>query len=290
MNWFDALQVFVKVAEKKSFSGAAKTLHMPTSKVTKLIQWLEHQLKMVLFIRTTRQVSLTERGEELFQRAHELMEEWNLLYTSMTDNRCQPCGLLTVAALPDMLSNSPFKEWLADFLKHYPSICIQTLTIHKPFSLTHSDADVFIGREHYVLDTADVIAKKLLPFNFGYFASPQYLKKHPAITTPADLVHHNCLVYLDHHDWEFNNGMQIVKGNFIADSSNNLLAMAAEGLGVIRSPAYRAEPFIQDKQLQPILEEYTVKLRPVSCDIFYKKMAYQPQKIKLFVEHVIKKI
>ena len=75
MSRVDALQVFVSVAETRSFTAAARQLGLTPSAVSKQISQLEARLGTRLLIRTTRSVSVTEAGEMFHERAHRILEE-----------------------------------------------------------------------------------------------------------------------------------------------------------------------------------------------------------------------
>jgi DNA-binding transcriptional LysR family regulator len=63
------LQVFLAVAQLRSFSGAARELGVSTSAVSQAVRQLEETLHVVLLTRTTRSVSLTDAGARLMQSA-----------------------------------------------------------------------------------------------------------------------------------------------------------------------------------------------------------------------------
>ena len=66
MTPLDGIDVFIKVADTKSFTGAARQLGMPTTTVSAKIARLEQRLGVTLFRRTTRKISLTEAGERYY--------------------------------------------------------------------------------------------------------------------------------------------------------------------------------------------------------------------------------
>jgi len=67
------LKAFVAVAESKSFSAAANTLHVTQPAISKRIHLLEQQLGVLLFDRINRQVSLTEAGRTLLPHAYAIL-------------------------------------------------------------------------------------------------------------------------------------------------------------------------------------------------------------------------
>ena len=285
MQWFEALQAFVQIAEQKSFVRAANQLNLTTSKITKLIQGLEHHLKVVLLIRTTRKVTLTEEGEYLYQRAALLLQDWDDLQKSMLDKVQRPQGKITIAAPANLLNINPLMGWLIDFLNHYPSIQLNTQLITEPLSLSQQNIDILIGVDRYILDTENTIAKGILRFKYGLYASPTYLKSHPEIKTPADLKDHNCLLFKGEPYWTFSNGQQYVQGNYSADTGIGLFTAALQHVGLIKAPDFMAKEWVERKLLKPLLQKWYGN--PDNLNIYYQKLHYQPRKIQLLINYLV---
>ena len=285
MNWFEALQAFVQVAEEKSFVKAATQLHLTTSKITKLIQWLEHRLKVVLLIRTTRRVNLTEEGEYLFQRASLLLKEWDDLQRTLIDKMQNPQGKINIAAPANLLNINPIMKWLIEFLNSHPSIQLNTQLITNAVSLSQQNIDILIGVDRYILDTENTISRRILSFKYGLYASPQYLKTHQKIRTPADLKNHNCLLFREEPIWTFSNGQQYVQGNYSADTSVGLFTAALQHVGLIKAPDFTAKEWVDKQMLKPILQEWYGEAD--NLNLYYQKLNYQPRKIKLFIDHML---
>lgn len=68
------LEAFVRVAEEKSFSRAAKELYLTQPTISAHISSLEKELGARLFIRNTKEVSLSEDGKDLYKYARQILE------------------------------------------------------------------------------------------------------------------------------------------------------------------------------------------------------------------------
>ena len=63
------LEAFVYVAEKKSFSKAAKELFLTQPTISAHISSLEKELNARLFVRNTKEVNLSDEGKRLYECA-----------------------------------------------------------------------------------------------------------------------------------------------------------------------------------------------------------------------------
>jgi LysR family transcriptional regulator, transcriptional activator of the allD operon len=70
----EVLHTFVTVAQLRSFSAAAETLHKTASAISYRVKMLEESLGVPLFQRTTRSVALTAAGEILLDKASQIFE------------------------------------------------------------------------------------------------------------------------------------------------------------------------------------------------------------------------
>ncbi|EAX8751909.1 LysR family transcriptional regulator [Salmonella enterica] len=75
LNMLEAMNIYVNVVEQGSFIRAAEVLELHRPAVTRAVQNLEHDLGVKLLHRTTRQVSMTDEGEEFYQRCLSLLSE-----------------------------------------------------------------------------------------------------------------------------------------------------------------------------------------------------------------------
>lgn len=124
----------------------------------------------------------------------------------------------------------------------------------------------------------------------AYFASPDYLEKHPPIEIADDLARHQCLTYslsTPSNLWRFNDGKETkvkIKEQVRSDSPEMLVQMAKLGQGVAAMPKWMVEHELKSGSLTQILEQYkTVKL---PMYMVYKDSEHQPQRIRAFIDFI----
>ena len=280
MNWLDGLLAFEKVANHKGFSRAARDLQLPTSIITKRIQWLEQQWGFSLFSRTTRQVVLTEAGEQVLHRITPLLEEWQAIQKEFIDYQSEPQGNLSICLPSHVSSIAFFVEAFRLFLLKYPKIHLKITSTAHPIDLIHAKVDVFIATEKYLLDPQNTIGLRLMPFSYQCYAAPDYLAAHGIPQNPGDLTQHNCLIFREDYHWELAGVLTPVSGNYQSDSGDSLINTCIAGCGLSFVPSFMVQQHVSEQRLHRVLDAHASK-----CDwltLFYVKHRYKPKKITLF--------
>ena len=98
MDW-DKLKIFHAVAEAGSFTNATVNLNLSQSAISRQIQSLEQDLKVQLFERHARGLTLTENGDYVFKTAHEVISKLKEVETSLGDQKNKPTGKLTITTV-----------------------------------------------------------------------------------------------------------------------------------------------------------------------------------------------
>lgn len=285
---------FVKVAEHRSFSAAARDLGLSKGTISKNINKIENQLKTKLLYRTTRKLSLTETGTAFLERAVRVLEALADAECAISDLESEPSGILKINA-PVSFSKRWLGPAIAAFLAKYPRVTIE-LTLNDRFvDLVEEGYDLAI-RVGNLVDSS-LIARRLAPVGFTVCASPTYLKAHGHPRRPADLATHNCLIYTlriapaDRWIFEGPKGRETVKirGTFHANSGEALAAAAIAGLGVLASPDFMVAEAIAAGHLVPILRDYTVGVDAAVHAVYHPSRNLSP-KVRAFVDFLARNI
>lgn len=168
--------VFTKVAETKSFTGAADALGLPKSTVSRKLAQLEERLGVRLVQRTTRKLALTDIGEMYYERCqrvvHDILEAEQLV----TDMQSTPRGRLRVSATIDF-STRWLGDIVADFLAQHPDINIELDASDRVVDLIEDGFDVAV--RFGPMPESTLIARRLCSLRLVLAASPAYLQKTP---------------------------------------------------------------------------------------------------------------
>ncbi|EBM1830876.1 LysR family transcriptional regulator [Salmonella enterica] len=144
LNMLEAMNIYVNVVEQGSFIRAAEVLELHRPAVTRAVQNLEHDLGVKLLHRTTRQVSMTDEGEEFYQRCLLLLSELDDVRRLFSSTQ-PPKGRLRLD-VPITLARAVIIPALGDFQNRYPDIEIVLGTSDRKAEGVFAGS-VFIGTE-----------------------------------------------------------------------------------------------------------------------------------------------
>ena len=244
MDW-DKLKIFHAVAEAGSFTNATVNLNLSQSAISRQIQSLEQDLKVQLFERHARGLTLTENGEYVFKTAHEVISKLKEVETSLGDQKHKPTGKLTITTV-----RSFGTHWLTprirEFMSLNPEIEIELVFDDKELDLSTRQADIgiFMRRPKQL----NYIQKKLIDINYHIYGSPKYLEKYGYPKTVNDLNKHKFISFgkgapspVYDPDWALQLGMKDNKKRkpvMKVNSVYGLLLAAQSGVGLAALPDY----------------------------------------------------
>ncbi len=261
-----AVELFVRVAELRSFRGAADALGMPRSTVSRRISELERALGTRLLQRTTRRVELTSAGKT-YQRAcspalETILEAGRALSTSSEET----AGRLRVTA-PVTLGERLLGDVVAECLARHPRMSIELVLTDRPVELVAEKFD--LGFRSGTLKDTSVVAHELGRAQPRCFAAREYLRDRGTPRTPRDLLRHDCILFTPlapRGRWTFRSrGRTVevpVRGRLVVNSIPLALDAAMRGLGIVRVPGALGVEGLAAKQLVEVLDTYAPPPRP----------------------------
>lgn len=294
MDRLKAIETFVEIVHAGSFSAAARKLHTSRAMASRHVQQLEEHLGAQLFNRTTRQLSLTEIGEEYFASCRKILAELADADLTASQLQAEPRGTLKITA-PNSFGNLCLSPIIAEFLLTYPDITVSLALRSATFNaIDVADAgfDIVILLATKLEDTS-LIARKLGEDHWIPCASPAYLKRHGVPQKPEDLAQHNCLLTREQSvdRWNFHSasGSQAVRvsgsltGNVIAAR-----AAAVAGAGIALLPTYCVGPDLAEGRLIRVCPGYGTDGRTLYA--LYPPGRYTPRKVRSFLDLMTRRL
>ena len=244
MDW-DKLKIFHTVAEAGSFTSATVILNISQSAISRQIQSLEEDLKVKLFERHARGLTLTQNGEYVYKTAHEVISKLKEIETSLGDQKNKPTGKLTITTV-----RSFGTHWLTpriqEFMNLNPEIEIELIFDDKELDLSTRQADIgiFMRRPKQL----NYIQRKLVDINYHIYGSTKYLGTYGIPKTINDLTKHKFISFgkgapspVFNPDWALKLGSKDnnkIKPVMKVNSVMGLLLAVESGVGLAALPDY----------------------------------------------------
>ena len=244
MDW-DKLKIFHTVAEASSFTKAATILNLSQSAISRQIQSLEQDLKIQLFERHARGLVLTDNGKYLFQTAHEVISKLKDVEATLSDEKDQLKGKLTVTTVVSF-GTTWLTPRIQEFMTLHPDIEIELIFDDKELDLSTRQADIGIWMRRP--KQLNYIQKKLINLHYHIYGSNKYLERNGFPKNISDLNKHKFITYgrgapspVFNPDWALKLGAkenQKRKPSMKVNSVYGLLLAVQSGVGLAALPDY----------------------------------------------------
>ena len=234
MEFLNDMALFVEVVKAKSFRGAADTIGMPNSTLSRRISVLEKTIGLRLLHRTTRKIELTEAGQIYYERCKRIVDEARLAHEQLGEMLAQPSGMLR-ASLPVDFAVTYMAPLIAEFARLYPGIVFDFDLTSRWVDLVSEPFDVAIRMGEP--ENSQLIARPLAVLPAYLYASPQYLEYSGEPAEPADLAYHECLGIMKASTWTLHDGVNTNKvsigSRFTLNSVGMICRLATLDMGII---------------------------------------------------------
>lgn len=288
MDKLNSLLIFVRAAQGRSFSVAARQLGMSPSTVSKAVLRLEESVGTRLFNRTTRIITLTEDGAAFYERCRQILDELEEAELELSRARSMPSGTLRID-LTMALGRLHIVPVLPLFATKYPGLKLDVSLNDRMVDLIEEgiDAVVRIGSG----PDSRLIMRRLATARLVVCATPDYLKRYGEPKTPEDLKHHNCVSFVSSRtgrtaEWSFQRDRQefnlLVDGDFRLNHSEAMLDVAISGAGLVQVFNYIAGMAITRGELKPVLEDYAAPGSAIA--VVYPQKRHLSAKVRAFVD------
>jgi len=279
-----AMMSFAAVVSTGSFSAAAEWLNCSKAAVSRQIAQLESSVGIKLLDRTTRSISLTPAGKQIYDRCARIIDEVNEANQVMSGMLAKPRGDLKINA-PVVASLFRVTEFIPQFLKQYPDVRVH-------LNLSDSQADLLKGRfdaAFWVGEPYDsaLEAVKLYEYEMVIAGSPGYFAEHGTPNSPAELKEHDCIQ--ESHlsrpgEWQLSKDLVVPvnRSRLISNSVRVTRQAILAGMGIAYLPRFLLNEDIVEKRLETVLSSYVSAKLPLY--LIFPKGHYVLSKVKAFVD------
>ncbi|UBH28426.1 LysR family transcriptional regulator [Aeromonas enteropelogenes] len=285
----NAALILVRIVDKGSFTAAAQELGMTKAMVSRRIAELERRLGVRLLYRSTRQLTLTEEGEQYYQRCSKAVDALTEAELMLSARQQEVTGTLKLA-VPIETGQLVVGRMVAKFLQRYPAMQVElelTNRILDPIS-EGLDAVVRVGD----MSNSNLAARRLWSTERLLCASPDYLAGSPAIARPEDLLRHERVAvssgFLASH-WCFErDGREVLVDPPSRFRVNNITCAreaAKAGLGVASLPAMLCLEELECGELVSLLPEWQQPRVPIY--LLFPERRLMPRKLRAFIDFMV---
>lgn len=284
------LRTFLAIAERGTLRAASRDLGVNPSAVSQQLKAFEDILGGALFVRSTRSVSFTDAGQDLYDRTHSLMAEIDTALDGTRRAASSASGQLRMTL--------PYRAWqlaiaprMLAFREAYPEIDLD-------LSIDEELTDITSGGFHAGIRLGDYLAEEMIavaltpPLNGAYVASKDYLEKHGTPEEPGDLLQHNCIRYRRISaqriaPWLFEiDGSPTrvdVTGHLVFNDLRSVVDAALQGLGIGWTLKEGVKARIASGDLVVVLHAFTPP-RP-RFYLYFPKQLKNMRRLRAFIDH-----
>src|SRR5712691_7861734 len=237
---FDAMQMFVRVIEKGSFSAVAKERGIGQPAVSKQISALEDELGTELIHRTSRSIALTEAGREFYESSLRILDDFENATSRIGRGQTAPKGLIRVTVAPTFARLHMVSK-LPAFFAAYPDMAVEMAASESPTTIIEDGFDLAIHSGD--LPDSALVARKFAQTTIILLCTPLYLTRHGTPESPDDLRRFRSVVFVERgsvQPWSFGSPQGVKRiiptGVFRTSDLEQMRMGVLEHLGIAQAP------------------------------------------------------
>ncbi|MBO1017655.1 LysR family transcriptional regulator [Achromobacter sp. SD115] len=291
-----SLAWFAHVAHHRSFTKAAAEMGVSRANLSQNVKALERRLNVKLLYRTTRDMSLTEEGQRLYDVWYPALIAVERTVRTMHDMRDEPSGLVRVNT-SRVAAKTLLEPHLQEFCTRYPRLQLELVMDDALANIVAEgcDAGIRIGEslaEH-------MVAVPITPaLEMAVVATPAYFEQHGSPVTPADLSRHNCLRFRQTrgaiHPWEFTSpeagGHTFTvepQGRIITNDDDGMIRAALQGAGLMQHIDIAVREHLESGALVRVLHNWCKPF--AGFYIYAPTRAQMPAKVRALIDFLVEK-
>jgi DNA-binding transcriptional LysR family regulator len=295
----ESMKIFTRAVEENSFTGAAQSLLIDPTAVSRAIKALESDLSVLLFVRSTRALNLTPEGANFYRDCVKVLKTFEAATARVRAEQTTLRRQLTIGMAPGLAQRMLLRA-LPAFQEEFPQIDVVLRLITDDTQIGETGIDVIVRgtasrkRGTPRLAPPGLITRKLVQSRYVVCASPKYLDRVGAPLVPADLLQHSCVVVLTlagdvRNEWHFVKSQvrQKVKlvPRLLIQGTDPMREAGVAGCGIIRLTADQVEDELRAGTLVPVLSDWNCTGAGPMFAIFRKTRPMLPQ-VSVFVQHL----
>lgn len=286
MDRFDAMRLFTRVVERRSFTVAAQDMEVPRSTVTKVIHDLEARLGVRLLQRTTRVVRPTLDGEAYYRRCLTILDDIEDAEGAFSGAEAR--GLLRIE-VQGTLARHFLVPGFPDFLARHPQLQIAMSESDRWVDMVQEGVDCVL--RYGKLPDSELVARQVAMLDRLTCATPGYLDRFGTPAGIAALEGHQMVGIrsvttgnITPLEFRVGNDWQTVALPCVLSvtGTESYLAGIKLGLGLAQVPRFHIEQELETGELVEILADTPPPSQPVS--LLYQRSRQLSPRVRAFLD------
>lgn len=287
-----SIELFCAAAEYRSFTAAANALGVTPAAVSRSVSRLEGRLGTRLFVRTTRQIGLTEDGRRYFEQCRQALGQLIDAERAITGLRDRPSGVLRIS-VPTTYGHHRVLPLLPAFRARYPEVRVDLHISNRNIDFVDEGYDLAIRAREPA--ESSVVARKLEDAELVVVAAPGYLARNGTPDSIASLAQHDCINFVLPSTgrpipWLLRQDGKVVE---VAPTGNYCLyedvlagvTLARGGAGLFQAYRFTIEEDLRNNALVEVLAAHGGCSRPFS--VLYPHGRHLSLKVRAFVDFLV---
>jgi DNA-binding transcriptional LysR family regulator len=287
-----SLELFCAAAEHGGFTAAATALGVTPAAVSRTVARLEERLGVRLFVRTTRQIRLSDAGQAYYEQCRQALNQLAEAEREASGRQVAPSGLLRIS-VPTTYGHHRLLPRLPEFRARYPDIRVDVHVSNRNIDFAAEGYDLAV-RVRAPADST-LIARHLEDAELVVVAAPDYLRRRGEPQSLDDLAAHDCIQFELPSSgrtipWLFREGgrdtERLTAGGY--SSSDEVLAgvtLARHGAGIFQAYRFTVEEELRQGRLVELLKPFGGRSRPFN--LLYPQQRHVPLRVRCFVDFLL---
>ncbi|POM21338.1 LysR family transcriptional regulator [Burkholderia cepacia] len=287
-----SIELFCLAAELGSFTLAANAAGVTPAAVSRSVARLEERLGVRLFVRTTRQIRLTDSGRRYFEQCRDALSQLVDAEREATGQQATPAGLLRIS-MPTPYGHYRVLPLLPAFRERYPEVRVETHLSNRNIDFAEEGYDLAI-RGRAPADS-NLVARKLEDAELVVVAAPGYLKRAGMPAAIDDLHAHECIQFELPSSgrpvpWLFNDvteEVDVATTGSYGTSGDYLggVTLARSGAGLFQTYRFIVEQDLRAGTLVEVLPGLGGRSRPFV--LLYPHARFLSSRVRVFVDFLV---
>ncbi|MBI3899262.1 MAG: LysR family transcriptional regulator [Gammaproteobacteria bacterium] len=287
-----SIELFCLAAELGSFTDAAAAAGVTPAALSRSVSRLETRLGVRLFVRTTRQIRLTNGGQVYFEQCRQALTQLADAERAVTGQQVAPSGTLRIS-MPTTYGHYRVLPLLPTFRERYPAVDVEVHLSNRNIDFVAEGYDLAIRAR--TPTESNLIARKLEDAELAVIATPAYLDRAGMPTSIDALRDHTCIQFVLPSSgrqiaWLFRqdgNDVEVATegGYCCSEDILGCITLARNGAGLFQTYRFIVEQDLRGGTLIEVLQPFGGRSRPFS--LLYPHGRHVPLRVRAFVDFLL---